>query len=247
MFARASAVLVASCVLLPGLVCCGPRPLPPPDPDGLGRVPVAPQGPGPHSPTRFSALRAGQSVPGLLHPERAAAERHQEPPGFRRAGTRRGRRRGARPRRHTGGQAQAAPAGRPARGVAAHARRRTLAAGPPAARPTHPVQVEALGAARGLLGAGAQAHACGSPAPGRSLRRLARSALHYPRLITWAGAPPLRTMRRVATGRLPGFQGRARLGLVAARALPRIQTQNSRSALRTRTWTWSSGAQDEQQ
>lgn len=66
---------------------------------------------------------------------------------------------------------------------------------PGAAGATHPMQVEALGAARGLLGAGAQAHGNGrAPAPvprTRALTRcrqhgLALSALDYQRLVTWA-------------------------------------------------------------
>lgn len=57
------------------------------------------------------------------------------------------------------------------------------------------MQVEALGAARGLLGAGAQAHGNGrAPAPVPRTRAqtrcrqhgLALSALDYQRLVTWA-------------------------------------------------------------
>lgn len=62
-----------------------------------------------------------------------------------------------------------------------------------AAGATHPVQVEALGAARGLLGAGAHTHG-GGPAPPRGSgtaartqphqRVLALSALDYQILVT---------------------------------------------------------------
>lgn len=66
---------------------------------------------------------------------------------------------------------------------------------PGAAGATHPMQVEALGAARGLLGAGAQAHGNGlAPAPAPRTRAQTRcrqhgrvlSALDYQRLVTWA-------------------------------------------------------------
>lgn len=73
----------------------------------------------------------------------------------------------------------------------------------PARRPgsaAHPVQVEAL-AARRLLGARPQPH--GRPLP--PLRGL----------VTWGQATPSRMSQLLATGRLPGCQGRERLGLPA--------------------------------
>lgn len=108
---------------------------------------------------------------------------------------------------------------------------------------THPVQVEALGAARGLLGAGAQAHGhsqlgrrCPGPRrlPGRpnqvppARAHPLGSRLPAPCHVGARPRLPL-TLTPLESSQLLRFQGRASLRLPAARGVPRTLTWESRS------------------
>lgn len=111
-----------------------------------------------------------------------------------------------------------------------------------AAGATHPVQVEALGASRGLLGAGAQAHGhcrlgrrC--PGPRRHQRTHPLGArLPAPCHVGAWPRPPL-TLTPLESGRLLRFQGRARLQQQAATGATGTLTRESRSARHHQTRT----------
>lgn len=101
-----------------------------------------------------------------------------------------------------------------------------------AAGATHPVQVEALGGLRGLLGAGAQAHGSGPASPNAARtrchqHRLSLSVLNYQRLVTWSVATPTPVLTPLATGPPLRLQGRARLERQAVRGAPGTQIQAS--------------------